>query len=169
MGVSGVGKSEIGMRLASTLGITYVEGDDYHTPGNVTKMARGIPLDDVDRREWLQSLRSRIEVAKEREQSIVLTCSALKRRYRDFLREADPHLFFIHLFGESDLIASRMRHRRGHFMPPLLLASQFRDLEPPLQDENALSLDIRKTPDQIISEIVQNTIERTATHGNEIT
>ena len=160
MGVSGVGKSEIGKRLASRLEVPYVEGDDYHTPENVIKMAHGVPLNDIDRREWLQSLRTCISTARERGQSMVLTCSALKRRYRDILREADPHLMFIHLIGEHDLIASRMRNRPGHFMPPGMLESQFRDLEPPRPDENAISLDTRKTPEQIISEIIRNSPDK---------
>jgi gluconokinase len=155
MGVSGSGKSEIGTRLALELGVTYIEGDDYHTPSNLAKMAHGVPLDDADRREWLQSLQRRISAAKQRGESLVLTCSALKRRYRDFLRQGDPDLVFIHLVGDSDLIALRMRARLGHFMPLALLESQYRDLEPPQDDESVISLDIRKPPVQLVSEIVR--------------
>ena len=100
MGVSGCGKSEIGNRLAQRLGFAYVEGDDDHTASNIAKMAAGIPLDDNDRQAWLLILQSRISVAKERDEGLVLSCSSLKRRYRDLLRLGDPSLVFIHLDGD---------------------------------------------------------------------
>ncbi len=169
MGVSGSGKSEIGRRLALRLGVTYVEGDDYHPCRNVTKMSGGVPLDDADRHEWLQCLQRRIGAARQRGESLVMTCSALKRRYRDCLREGDPDLVFIHLVGDSGLIASRLQVRSGHFMPPVLLESQYRDLELPAADENALSLDIRKTPDQLIEEILRRAPELVkAKQGGEL-
>ena len=155
MGVSGAGKSEIGSRLALRLGVAYAEGDDYHTPGNVEKMAAGMPLDDADRIEWLQRLQWRIGAARETGESLVLSCSALKRRYRDFLRQGDPFLVFIHLAGEKDLIASRMQARSNHFMPPALLDSQYRDLEPPQPDERAIRVDIKNEPDELINEVLQ--------------
>jgi gluconokinase len=154
MGVSGSGKSEFGKRLATRLGVAYAEGDDYHKAENIAKMKAGSPLTDADRTEWLQTLQWRIGAAKESGESLVLSCSSLKRRYRDFLRQGDPFVVFIHLAGDSELIGARMRARTDHFMPLGLLASQFRDLEPPERDERAISLDIRKTLDQLIAEVL---------------
>ena len=157
MGVSGCGKSEIGSRLARRLGVAYVEGDDDHPPLNIEKMAAGIPLDDSDRQTWLLILQARIAGARQRGLGLVLSCSSLKRRYRDLLRGGDPDLLFVHLVGERDLIKSRMQARPNHFMPPTLLDSQFRDLEPPQEDERAIRLDIRKEPEQLVDEILQQT------------
>lgn len=155
MGVSGCGKSGIGRRLAARLDIPYLEGDDYHPPENISRMAEGIALNDDDRRAWLLSLQARIRTAADREQSLVLTCSSLKRRYRDLLRGGDPNLIFVHLHGDRELIASRMQRRSGHFMPLTLLDSQFRDLEPLERDEPGLQLDVKHTPDELIDQIVQ--------------
>src|SRR5713101_816943 len=107
MGVSGCGKSEIGRRLALRLGVAYVEGDDDHPAHNVAKMATGIPLDDDDRHAWLLLLRARIAKARDSGEGLVLSCSALKRRYRDLLCGDDPTLIFVHLDGDRQLIASR--------------------------------------------------------------
>jgi gluconokinase len=155
MGVSGCGKSEIGQRLAARIGCAYAEGDDDHPPANRAKMAAGIPLDDADRHGWLLQLQAKIRQANERDASLVLSCSSLKRRYRDLLREGDPDLVFVHLHGNRDLIAERMRARTGHFMPPSLLDSQFRDLEALAADEKGVLLDIRKEPGALIDEIMQ--------------
>lgn len=138
MGVSGCGKSDIGQRLATALGLPFVEGDAWHSPDNIAKMAAGIPLTDDDRAVWLATLRGQIANSE----ALVLSCSALKRRYRDLLREGDPALFFIELDGSRALIEDRMRARRGHFMPTSLLDSQFRDLEPLQSDEAGLRVDI---------------------------
>lgn len=138
MGVSGCGKSDIGQRLATALGLPFVEGDAWHSPDNIAKMAAGIPLTDDDRAVWLATLRGQIANSE----ALVLSCSALKRRYRDLLREGDPALFFIELDGSRALIEDRMRARRGHFMPTSLLDSQFRDLEPLQPDEAGLRVDI---------------------------
>jgi gluconokinase len=150
MGVSGSGKSEIGRRLAGRLGVSYVEGDDYHSPESISKMGAGIPLSDDDRRDWLLILQSMIRQAAQGSEGMVLTCSALKRRYRDLLREGDPALVFVYLHGERELIAGRMRQRSRHFMPETLLDSQLHDLEPPGEDENAIRVDIAAQPDQIV-------------------
>lgn len=155
MGVSGCGKSEIGSRLAQRLGVAYVEGDDDHPQFNIDKMAAGIALDDSDRQAWLQILQARIKAAVESGQALVLSCSSLKRRYRDLLRGGDPDLVFIHLVGDRELIKSRMQARPNHFMPPALLDSQFRDLEPPQEDERAIRLDITQEPDKLIDEILR--------------
>jgi gluconokinase len=154
MGVSGCGKSEIGQRLASRLRIEYAEGDDDHPAANVAKMAAGIPLNDADRHDWLLVLQTRIRSAKEKGEGLVISCSSLKRRYRDLLREGDSDLVFVHLEGDRELIASRMRARPGHFMPLTLLDSQFRDLEPLQQDETGIRLDIRNAPDALIDYVI---------------
>ena len=159
MGVSGCGKSEMGRRLADCIGVAYVEGDDDHPAANVTKMAAGIALDDADRQDWLLILQARIRAAQQQGVGLVLSCSALKRRYRDLLRQGDPALVFVHLNGDRELIAARMLARGNHFMPLALLDSQLRDLEPPAEDENAVRLDIRRAPEQLIDDITQRCAE----------
>ena len=154
MGVSGCGKSEIGRRLAGRLGIIYAEGDDDHPAANVAKMAAGSPLDDADRLAWLLVLQSKIKTAVEKDEGLVLSCSALKRRYRDLLRMGDPALIFVHLDGPRALIAMRMQARPNHFMPLSLLDSQFRDLEPLAADERGIRLDIRTAPDRLVDQVV---------------
>jgi carbohydrate kinase (thermoresistant glucokinase family) len=154
MGVSGCGKSEVGQRLAQALGVHFLEGDAYHSASNVAKMAAGIPLDDDDRADWLRALQAEIALAQARGEGLVLACSALKRRYRDLLRAADPDLRFAHLSGPRELIAERMGARTAHYMPASLLDSQLRDLEPLQQDEAGLLLDIRKALPVLIDEIL---------------
>jgi len=154
MGVCGCGKSEIGRRLAYQLGVDFFEGDDDHSASNVAKMAKGIPLDDADRNEWLLSLQSRIAKAREDGRGLVMSCSALKRSYRDILRAGDPSLKFAHLDGDRALIESRMRARTGHFMQVALLDSQFNTLEPLLREETGIVLDIRKNQEELVNEII---------------
>lgn len=141
MGVSGCGKTTLGEALARELGMPFVEGDAFHPPANVAKMAAGQPLDDSDRAGWLEALAGRLAVGRERGEPVVLACSALKRRYRDVLRSGDPDLRLVFLSGQRDLIAARMRARSGHFMPPSLLESQFLALEAPGPDEDVLECD----------------------------
>lgn len=155
MGVSGCGKSEIGHRLASRLGIQYLEGDAFHPASNVAKMSAGIPLDDDDRLGWLGVLAGEVAAARRDGHGLVLSCSSLKRRYRDLLRAGDPRLVFVHLHGDQDIIAARMHSRPGHFMPPALLDSQLRDLEPLQPDERGFQADIRHSPEDLIAQIVQ--------------
>jgi gluconokinase len=155
MGVSGCGKSEIGQRLAGRLSCAYVEGDDDHPAANVEKMSAGIALQDDDRRDWLLILQARIRTARETGNSLVLSCSSLKRRYRDLLRAGDPGLIFVHLSGTRDLIARRMQARPGHFMPLALLDSQFRDLEPLQQDEKGIAIDIDAAPEHMVEQVLQ--------------
>ena len=114
-----------------------------------------MPLTDDDRHEWLLTLQSLVRRAAQRNQGLVLTCSALKRRYRDMLRAGDPALEFIHLHGDPALIAARMKQRTGHFMPAELLESQLRDLEPLAADQRAIRIDIDAEPDAIVDQIVQ--------------
>ncbi|MDB5853926.1 MAG: gluconokinase [Herminiimonas sp.] len=155
MGVSGCGKSEIGQRLATRLSCAYVEGDDHHPAANVQKMSVGIPLQDEDRRDWLLNLQARIRGAHQSDSGLVLSCSSLKRRYRDLLRAGDPDLIFLHLSGSRELIAARMQARPGHFMPLALLDSQFTDLEPLQGDERGIAIDIDAMPEQIIEQVLQ--------------
>jgi carbohydrate kinase (thermoresistant glucokinase family) len=154
MGVSGCGKSEVGQRLARALGVRFLEGDAYHSTSNVAKMAAGIPLGDDDRADWLRTLQAEIALARAQGEGLVLACSALKRRYRDLLRAADPHLRFAHLSGPRELIAQRMQARTAHYMPASLLDSQLRDLEPLQQDEAGLLLDLSKTLPVLVEEIL---------------
>lgn len=154
MGVCGSGKSEVGRRVAEGLGARFIEGDDYHSPANVAKMQSGTPLDDADRAAWLQRLRGEIAAARETGGSLVVSCSALKRRYRDLLRQGDPGLRFAHLHGERDLIAARLAARRDHYMPPTLLDSQLQALETLQADEAGLTLEISAAPQQLATAIL---------------
>lgn len=155
MGVSGCGKSAIGKLLAQRLGVAYVEGDDEHPPANIAKMVAGISLGDEDRQEWLLRLRARIAEAREHDSSLVLTCSALKRRYRDLLRQGDPGLVFLHLEGTPALIAQRMATRKGHFMPRSLLQSQFRDLQVLQKTELGSRFEIDQPESAIVDDIIE--------------
>lgn len=144
MGVSGCGKSTVGRVLAGRLGWPLEEGDDLHPPENVTKMAAGHPLDDDDRGPWLQHIRRWIEEREAAGENGIVTCSALKRRYRDVLR--DDEVVFVHLSGTREQLLNRLTSRQGHFMPASLLDSQLADLEPPGPDERALRVDIGPSP-----------------------
>lgn len=151
MGVTGTGKSTVGKLLADQLGWTFVEGDDFHPPANVDKMRQGIPLDDEDRKPWLDAIRHRLDQAAQQGESIVLACSALKHRYQDYLAGHAPEAVrFVYLFGSPEMIRQRLAERKGHFMNPTLLASQFHDLEPP---DHAIRVEINKSPPQIVAEI----------------
>ena len=154
MGVTGSGKSTVGAMLARELGIDFVEGDDYHPRDNVERMAAGIPLTDADRVDWLRALADRIRQTRESDKGLVLTCSALKRSYRDILRSAAPDLQFIFLEGSRSWIAERLADRRGHFMPPSLLESQLSTLEEPSPDERIWTFDVGESPQKIVDHIV---------------
>ena len=143
MGVAGSGKTTIASGLAETLGVPFVEGDSLHPPANVKKMAGGIALTDEDRWPWLEAIGDRIEVERVTGHGVVVSCSALKHVYRDCLRkQVHGTVQFILLDGTPELIGDRMRKRKGHFMPPALLDSQFATLEKPTADEHAVILDI---------------------------
>jgi len=155
MGVCGCGKSSVGQQLADQLGVRFLEGDAFHSPENVAKMRAGTPLTDEDRKGWLASLAAEIRAAAEHGEGVVLSCSSLKRRYRDQLRAADPSLHFAHLHGERELIAERMLARVNHYMPLSLLDSQLAALEPLQKDEAGRVLDIRKEPARLVEEILR--------------
>jgi gluconokinase len=153
MGVSGCGKSETGSRLARLLAARFIEGNEYHPEANVRKMSAGIALDDADRAGWLQTLRDEIARSCAEGENVVLACSALKRKYRDLLRSAGGDVRFVHLKGERDVIERRMRARPGHYMPPSLLDSQLRDLEPLQADERGITLDNAEPPAMLVARV----------------
>lgn len=155
MGVSGAGKSVIGAALAEALDVEFVEGDTFHSPQNVKRMAAGIPLTDAYRADWLRAIAGRIREAKEAGDGLVISCSALKRSYRALLRkEGGREIQFIFLHGTREVLAERLRGRKGHFMPASMLESQLATLEEPTADEQAIGCDITKTPEQIVANIL---------------
>jgi len=151
MGVSGVGKTEVGTRLARALGGEFAEGDDYHPPANIAKMRSGVPLDDADREPWLETLSREIGAWLDAGKTVVLACSALKQRYRDILKAGRPGVRFVYLKGDPALIRERLAGRRGHYMPASLLDSQLAALEEPT---DAITVSVAGTPDEIVAEIV---------------
>jgi len=156
MGVSGSGKSQIGRLLADRIAAEFIDADDYHSPESVAKMARGEPLNDDDRRDWLATLADLYRQHRERGSSLVIGCSALKRRYRDVLRSGAQELKIIYLHGERDVLLSRLQSRKGHFFRgDTLLDNQLKTLEPPTPDE-AWRLDIREAPATIVEQAAQH-------------
>lgn len=155
MGVSGTGKTSIAHALCDQLGWSFVEGDDLHPAENIQKMSAGIPLTDQDRAPWLARIATWIQEADARGQNTIVTCSALKRAYRDLLREAAPGILFLHLMGPRQTIADRMMQRKSHFMPTSLLDSQLATLEPLEADETGLLVDISGTPEEVLAEALK--------------
>ena len=151
-GVSGAGKTTVGKLLARKLGWHFLEADDFHPAANVEKMHRGVPLVDEDRWPWLENLRELIKRRIEAGENAVVACSVLKRKYRDCLR-VNSDVKFTFLRGDYALIAEQLRHRRGHFMNPDLLRSQFADLEEPEPDEGAITIELGRTPEELVEEI----------------
>lgn len=153
MGVSGCGKSSVGARLAALLGARFIEGDAFHPPRNLAKMAAGTPLGDADRQGWLLALRAELVRSLAAGECVVLSCSALKRAYRALLRGGDEYpVCFVHLHGPRALLAQRLAARRGHFMPSSLLDSQLRELEPLAPDECGITLDLREPLPQLVEQ-----------------
>lgn len=149
MGVSGSGKTTLGVALSQRLRLPFADADDFHSPASVAKMSEGIPLDDVDRLPWLRSLGEWL--ASHDATGCVLSCSALKRSYRDLLRESAPALSFVHLNPPPQVVHRRMAARLGHFMPASLVESQFQALEPLHPDEPGIVLGVDLPVDQLIT------------------
>jgi gluconokinase len=160
MGVSGSGKSSVGAALAQRLRVPFADGDDFHPPANVAKMTAGQPLDDGDRYPWLEAIG---EWLADHHDGGVMSCSALKRKYRDQLRGHCADVEFLHLSGSPEVIGKRQASRPGHFMPASLLQSQFATLEPLDPDERGIAIDV----DQNIDSIVDNYVALSATRTTE--
>ena len=151
-GVSGVGKTTIGKLLAEQLGWRFYEADDFHPLANIEKMRSGRPLADEDRWPWLKLLREQITRSLAAKENAVLACSALKRAYRQRLRVSDD-VKFVFLRGNYAFIERQLRRRRGHFMNPVLLHSQFADLEEPEPDEDAITIELGRSPEELVEQI----------------
>lgn len=152
MGVSGVGKTTVGERLAARLGWRFLDADAFHAPGSIAKMAAGIALTDEDRAPWLERLRELLRGALEAGQDLVLACSALKGAYRERLSVDPARQRWVYLHASPELIAARLKARQGHYMPPVLLDSQLAALEVP---EDALSVDVSADPDTVVANILR--------------
>lgn len=150
MGVSGAGKSTIGMRLAASLGWRFIDADDHHPPGNIAKMARGTPLTDDDRWPWLDRLNALLREAEEAAGSAVLACSALRQAYRLRLGEGLRSVRFVYLHADQALIAGRLAIRQHRYMPASLLASQFAALEPP---RDGIVIEVKGTPEETLAQV----------------
>jgi carbohydrate kinase (thermoresistant glucokinase family) len=153
MGVSGSGKSTVADALAGRLGWTLAEGDDFHSPENVAKMHSGTPLTDTDRMPWLRAIAAWIDTRRQAGEPAIVTCSALKRTYRDLLSAGRPEVLFVYLKGSQAVMAEHLAGRHGHFMPASLLASQFETLEEPGPDEPVLTVDDNQPVEAIVAEI----------------
>jgi len=161
MGVSGCGKTSVGQGLSKTLGWPYYDGDDFHPQTNIDKMAQGIPLNDNDRQPWLEWLHALIVEHLGKNENVIVSCSALKAKYRQILRGDRKAVKFVHLAGSFELIYERMQQRNDHYMKAEMLTSQFADLEAP---ENALIISI----DQPICRIVSEIIDKLDLQGDQI-
>jgi gluconokinase len=155
MGVSGSGKSTIAALLRERLGWDFAEADEFHPKANIRKMSQGTPLSDEDRWPWLRSMQEWMGRHAAAGESTIVTCSALKRKYRDLLREADGVVHFVHLDGDADLLEDRLEDRTGHFMPKSLLPDQLSTLEPLEPDESGIRVTVDRTPEEIVNETVE--------------
>ena len=162
MGVCGCGKSSVGHQIAQTLGLAFLEGDELHPPRNVALMAAGTALTDADRADWLAAIGARLGQSQAAGRGLVVSCSALKRAYRNLLRAACPSLRFIYLHGSTDLLRLRLQARQGHYMPPALLDSQLAALEPPGSDEAAIHIDINPPSTAVAAAALQQLQEQHA-------
>lgn len=153
MGTQGVGKSTIGAMLADRLGVPFVDGDRLHSERNIERMAAGTPLTDEDRDPWLREVGRALREGTAGG-GIVIACSALRRRYRDLLREFAPAVYIVEPYGDIELIAARISGRNHEYMPPELLQSQYDTLEPLGEDEHGIRVDVAATPQQLIDRIV---------------
>jgi gluconokinase len=155
MGVTGTGKTTVMEALAERLNWPAAEGDDFHPPANVEKMRAGHPLSDADRWPWLESIAAWIGERERAGQSALVSCSALRRAYRDLLRRGHPSVWFVHLVAPPAVLADRMQHRLGHYMPVSLLASQLDTLEPLEPDEPGIVLPTNRPVEELVKQIVQ--------------
>ena len=154
MGVSGSGKTTVAEELARRLGREYAEGDDFHSAHNVEKMRAGIPLTDEDRGPWLHALADWIGEHERSGRSVVVTCSALKRSYRDILRDGHPSVWFAHVSADAQLLRERVEQRKNHYMPASLLDSQLATLEPLQPDEPGVTVSAAGSPDAVVDEVL---------------
>lgn len=150
MGAAGAGKTTIGRHLASELGWTFHDADDFHPPESVAKMSRGLPLHEADRQPWLERLAALIRGCLERDENAVLACSALREDYRRKLAGGSPDVTFVYLRASPDLLAHRLAHREGHYAGPALLESQLAALEEP---RDAITVDAGRSPEEIVREV----------------
>lgn len=155
MGVSGSGKSTIADKLAARIGWRSVDGDKFHPASNIAKMSAGHPLTDEDRWPWLKAIAAEIDRSCQAGEKAVIACSALKRSYREILVHGRDDVRIVYLDGSKQLIGDRLAKRKGHFMPPGLLDSQFKTLEPPEANENPVRVSIDATPDEIVDDIIR--------------
>ena len=151
MGVSGCGKTLVGEALALKLGLKFIEGDEFHTPENRKKMGAGIPLNDEDRLGWLTKLG---DLASTSEHPLIISCSALKKSYRDLLGAKGGNLIFVHLHAPREIIEHRIKARKGHFFDPGLLASQFETLEPLEPEEQGFQVNVANPEHLVLAEII---------------
>ena len=154
MGVSGSGKTTTGKRLSKLLGWPFRDADEFHPPANIAKMESGVPLDDDDRAPWLAAIAAWIDARRAAGECGIVSCSALKRAYRDVIIGDRRDVGLVYLKGSRSLIADRLSRRRGHFMPLSLLASQFKTLEEPAADERAIVVSMRLPPKRVVERIV---------------
>jgi gluconokinase len=154
-GVAGSGKTTVGSMLARRLGWRYAEADDFHPKANLDKMAAGQPLTDDDRWPWLRALAAWIDERRSAHEPAVVSCSALKRRYRDVLRDARPEVRLVFLTASRELIGSRLRARHGHFMKEAMLDSQLADLEVPTKNEGAVTIPVDAAPAEVVDHVVR--------------
>jgi carbohydrate kinase (thermoresistant glucokinase family) len=155
MGVSGSGKTTVGKQLAARLGWRFEDGDKFHPAGNVAKMSAGQPLTDDDRWPWLKAIAAEIDRVCAGGEHVVIGCSALKRSYREILVHGRTDIRLVYLDGTEALIAGRLSRRKGHFMPPGLLKSQFATLEPPAADEHPVTVSIDARVEMIVDGILR--------------
>ncbi|HEX9665952.1 MAG TPA: gluconokinase [Thermodesulfobacteriota bacterium] len=152
MGVEGTGKTTIGKMLAEKLGWKFYDADDYHPVANIEKMRNGIPLDDEERRPWLNEIRNLINSSLNGNEPSIIACSALKNSYREFLKQSKEQIIFVYLKGDKNTISKRLASRKGHFAGTQLLESQLRTLEEP---EGVITADISKRPEVIADSIIE--------------
>lgn len=160
MGVSGCGKTTIGEMLAERLSASFADADTFHSQSNKDKMHKGIPLNDEDRWPWLHAIRAAIVEKEQSGQSAVFPCSALRKVYRDILRESDSEVIFVYLKGTEELLQERLKTRKGHFFDPSLLRSQLDTLEPPGPEENPIVADIALSPEEIVELVLREAKQR---------